>query len=137
MPREPAGFCEHEHTADWELEAWAPDLPGLLEQAARGMYALSGTQLEPAPRLQRHISLTADDPESLVVTFLQELLYLGETEGIGFDEYNIQVQDHQLNARLAGAPIRSQLKEIKAVTYHNIKVVKNEDGVQVRIVFDI
>ena len=39
------GFREHAHTADWELEVWAPDLPTLLEQAARGMYAISGVQL--------------------------------------------------------------------------------------------
>ena len=36
------GFREHAHTADWELEVWAPDLPALLEQAAHGMYAISG-----------------------------------------------------------------------------------------------
>ena len=41
-----AGYRELEHTADWELEAWADDLPGLLEQAARGMYALSGVRLD-------------------------------------------------------------------------------------------
>jgi SHS2 domain-containing protein len=37
-----AGYREREHTADWELEVWAPDLPRLLEQAARGMYRLAG-----------------------------------------------------------------------------------------------
>lgn len=137
MARKAAGFCEHEHTADWELEVWAPDLAGLLEQAARGMYALAGTQLEPEVRLQREIHLSADDPESLIVTFLQELLYLGETEGVAFDEFDIQVRENQLYARLSGAPIKAQTKEIKAVTYHNIKVIRTEDGLQVRIVFDI
>ena len=42
----PHGYREIEHTADWELKVWAPDLRGLLEQAARGMYALSGIILD-------------------------------------------------------------------------------------------
>ena len=46
MPTQPAGFREKEHTADWELDVWAPDLPALLDQAARGMYWLMGAQLE-------------------------------------------------------------------------------------------
>lgn len=137
MQRQAAGYCEHEHTADWELEVWAPDLAGLLEQAARGMYALAGTQLYPQQRLQRDIHIAADDPESLLVMFLQELLYLGETEGVGFDDFEVKVKDLQLHARLSGAPIRSQSKEIKAVTYHNLKVIENEDGVRARVVFDI
>ena len=49
----------------------------------------------------------------------------------------MEVKDLQLYARLGGAPIRSQSKEIKAVTYHNLRVIENEDGVQARVVFDI
>ena len=26
------GFRENEHTADWALEVWAPDFPGIIEQ---------------------------------------------------------------------------------------------------------
>ncbi|MFC2053874.1 archease, partial [Chloroflexota bacterium] len=36
MKREIAGFREIEHTADWELEVWAPDILELLKQAAIG-----------------------------------------------------------------------------------------------------
>ena len=34
-----------EHTADWELEVWAEDLSGLLEEAAGGMYELMGVEV--------------------------------------------------------------------------------------------
>ena len=53
MAGDPSGFREREHTADWELEVWAPDLPGLLVQAARGMYWLMGARLQEGVRLQR------------------------------------------------------------------------------------
>ena len=69
-----AGFREHAHTADWELEAWAEDLPGLFEQSARGMYALSGTRLLTGECVQRTVRFRAFDLESLLVRFLGELL---------------------------------------------------------------
>jgi SHS2 domain-containing protein len=137
MIQKKSGFREHEHTADWELEVWAPDLAGLLEQAARGMYSLSATRLKSKPRLERNIQFSAYDSETLVVTFLQELLFLGEVEGIGFDTFTVHVKDLEVNAILGGAPIDSRMKEIKAVTYHNISVTQNDEGVKVRIVFDV
>lgn len=131
------GFSEHEHTADWELEVWAPTLPVLFEQAARGMYALSGIVLNPTPRKVRQLKLGAFDRESLLVGFLQELLYLGETAGLGFDQFDIRIEDLDLGAILTGAPILSISKEIKAVTYHNLKIYESERGLEVRIVFDV
>jgi SHS2 domain-containing protein len=137
MSHNPAGFREHEHTADWELEVWAPDLAGLLEQAALGMYTLAGVRLEPSTRQQSHIQLSAYDAESLLVAFLQELLYLSETQGLGFDQFDIELRDFQLDARLQGSAIASLHKEIKAVTYHNLRITESESGLRVRIVFDV
>ena len=141
MQRSEAGFREHEHTADWELEVWAPTLPALFEQAARGMYALSGIVLKPFPRKVRQMKLAAVDPESLLVGFLQELLYLEETAGLGFDQFDIRIRDLDLDAILTGAPILAISKEIKAVTYHNLKIGESERGsdsaLEVRIVFDV
>ena len=137
MSQKPAGFREHEHTADWELEVWAPDLAGLLEQAALGMYALAGVRLDTANREQHQIELSAYDAESLLVAFLQELLYLSETRGVGFDQFNIQIKDFDLKAVISGSIIVSIHKEIKAVTYHNLKVMESDSGLSVRIVFDV
>ena len=133
----PAGFQEHEHTADWELQVWAPDLPGLLEQAARGMYALTGVVLAAGPRQGRSIRLEADDREILLVSFLEGLLFLGEIEGLGFDEFVIEVDGRRLQAELVGAAIQSQAKEIKAVTYHNLEVRETGRGLEANLVFDV
>jgi SHS2 domain-containing protein len=132
-----AGYREHEHTADWELEVWAPDIGMLLEQAARGMYALSGIQLEYAPRLERTVRIEAVDLEMLLVRFLQELLYLDEMEGLGFDRFDIQLEPGRLTARLWGAVLRSKTREIKAVTYHKLKIDSSPGGLRVWIVFDV
>jgi SHS2 domain-containing protein len=132
------GYREIEHTADWELEVWAPNLSTLLEQAARGMYTLAGTHLQPGPRKIKQLSLNSLDAESLLVDFLDELLWLGEDEGLAFEQFKISIQNNSsLDAVLVGALIAQQTKEIKAVTYHNLRIIKSLRGLEVRIVFDV
>jgi SHS2 domain-containing protein len=132
------GFREHAHTADWELEVWAPDLPTLLEQAARGMYAISGLRLQPGSPQERSIALHAADAESLLVRFLTELLWVEQEQQLGFDDFSIQVEDDcDLHAELRGFTILSLEKEIKAVTYHNLAVQTTSQGLHVNIVFDV
>jgi SHS2 domain-containing protein len=131
------GFREIEHTADWELQIWAPDLPGLLEQAALGMNALTGLRLQPTPRQNRKFKLEASDPERLLVSFLSELLWFGTQEGLGFDVFDLSIQENALLAQVAGALIASQSKEIKAVTYHHLVIHSREESLEVNIVFDV
>jgi SHS2 domain-containing protein len=132
-----AGFREIAHTADWELEVWAPDLPALLEQAARGMYALSGARLRRGERAQRHLELGFQDGEAALVQFLNELLFLGEQEGLAFDSFDLRLEDAALHASLEGAPLVGLDKEIKAVTYHRLCIQTGPDGLRTRIVFDV
>lgn len=132
-----AGFHEIEHTADWQLEAWAPDMAGLFEQAALGMYTLAGIQLEPGPRAQRSLRIERSDYEQLLVAFLRELLYLGEREHLAFDQLRLHLHGNLLEADLSGAPIAHQDKEIKAVTYHNLVIRPDEWGLRVNVVFDV
>jgi len=131
------GYREVEHTADWELEVWGPDMAALLKQAAEGMYRLMGIELESKPRQRRRVEIEANDREQLVVEFLVELLYLAESERLAFDRLDVELAGHRLIAGLEGAPIRVQAKEIKAVTYHRIAVRDTERGLETRVVFDV
>ena len=137
MPAPSAGFREIAHTADWELEAWAPDLSGLFEQAARGMYSLMGARLQSAPRRFRTLELAAMDGESLLVSFLEELLYIQGADGLAFDIFQIGISNWNLRAMLEDAPLESLGKEIKAVTYHNLVVRQTAGGLKARIVLDV
>lgn len=137
MNQPQAGYREIEHTADWQLEVWAPNVPLLFEQAALGMYALSGTQLESHSRLGEELYLGAPDREGLLVEFLTELLFLAESQGLAFDNFQIQIESQKLFAKISGAPIKSQSKEIKAVTYHNLEIKEGPRGLEVSIVFDV
>lgn len=132
-----AGYREISHTADWQLEAWAPDLASLFEQAAAGMYALAGIQLQPGRRTRRSLRIVRKDNEQLLVAFLRELLYFSEKERLAFDQLQLQLDGNVLEAGLSGARIVNQDKEIKAVTYHNLVIRSDEQGLSVNIVFDV
>jgi protein archease len=137
MAGQASGFREKEHTADWELEVWAPDLPGLLVQAAQGMYWLMGARFDESTRLQRTLEFSGVDEESLLVSFLQELLYLADSEGLAFDRFEVAIDGKGGRAELSGAPLAQLGKEIKAVTYHNLAVRKTATGLEASLVFDV
>ncbi|NOY99161.1 MAG: archease [Chloroflexi bacterium] len=138
-------FEELPHTADWALRVWADDLPGLLAEAARGMYALADARQAEGPRVTRRLEIQAPDAEGLLVDFLGELLYFVESERLAFDELNelqvegfrLQVEGFRLQVEMTGAPLRSIGKEIKAVTYHNLQIKETARGLEVEIVFDV
>ncbi|MEX2143775.1 MAG: archease [Anaerolineales bacterium] len=133
----PAGFEEIEHTADWSLRIWAPDMAGLLKQAAKGMHQLSGISLAPGERVTRRITVEAVDAEGLLVNFLGELLHILDQEGLAFDQYELSVAENVVIANLEGTKVAARKKEIKAVTYHNLKVKTNATRLEAELVFDV
>lgn len=133
-----AGFREIEHTADWALRVWAPDLPTLFVQAAEGMFMLAQVQLKEGEKLTRTFSLQAQDAESLLVAFLEELLFYGEQDDEGFDRFEVKIgKGFQLEVEVSGGKIVSRKKEIKAVTFHNLAILETDAGYEVEVVFDV
>ena len=131
------GFEEIPHTADWAIRVWAEDLAGLLVESASGMYALSGAVQAQDPRVTRRLEIESADAESMLVTFLSELLYYAEQENTAFDQFDIQLKDDRLKVDMQGAPLISLSKAIKAVTYHNLSIERTERGMEAVIVFDV
>ncbi len=137
MENHESGYDELDHTADWAVHVWAPDLTRLFEQAAVAMYALTGAELLDGARNSITMMLDAPDTESLLVAFLNELLYVSAEEGLGFERFELQVDETHLDGRLHAAPLAVQRKEIKAVTYHGLEVGRNDSGVEATIIFDV
>jgi protein archease len=136
-----SGFQELPHTADWAVRVWAADLAGLLTAAAEGMNSLAGLSLAGAPRIQRIFEIESPDAESLLVTFLSELVYWAEHDNLGFDRFGMETAQHtgsySLRAKMEGAQIVEIAKPIKAVTYHNLDIHATDDGLEAEVVFDV
>lgn len=131
-------FEEIEHTADWAYRVRGSNLTELFMQAAKGLYFLVGMQLTPGTRTTRSIEVQAIDRESLLVAWLNELLYFHESENLGFDQLEIQhLDDNNLTATVTGAPTQQWVKDIKAVTYHNLAILETPSELEVTLVLDV
>jgi len=134
----PYRYVEVEHTADRALRVWGRELPDLFVGAARGMTSLMADLDALAPTEWREVRLEGWDRESLLVNWLNELLFLIETERLLFVDYRIEsLADTTLVARVIGgrAPVTKSV--IKAATYHDLRLVHDGAGWSTVITFDV
>jgi SHS2 domain-containing protein len=130
-----------DHTADVGIIAYGADLKQAFANAARALFSLI-TEIDDVEEvLHQNIVVNAGDLESLLVAWLNELVYRFDAEGILFKRFEIsQLDDTHLRARGYGEKVdvsRHRLKTgVKAATYHMLKVEKN-NGYRVRVIFDI
>jgi SHS2 domain-containing protein len=133
-----AGIEEIEHTADWAIRVSASELESLFERTALGMFSLIGSVAADSKTVSRPITLQAHDLETLLVCWLEELLFLLETENLMLVAARIQIPSpSQLFGMLELLPAAERTKEIKAVTYNELAVRQTPDGFEVAIVFDV
>ena len=140
VPVSNGGFYEEiEHTADLSLRFGGPDLESFFSSAARGMYHLLDAEAPPSDATeQKTLSLEAMDIESLLVDWLGELAYLAETAGLVFEKMIFKtLSTTRIEALLTGSRMHRIEKVIKAVTYHNLNVMKTDDGYVATVVFDV
>jgi SHS2 domain-containing protein len=136
------GFEEIEHTADIAIRVRGRSLAEMFASAAYGMACQMAGQ--PASTdaagktTERTIELTAYDAETLLVTWLGELLYLSEREGCVFTEFDmVQVTASRLRAVVRGGPAAAHRRHIKAVTFNDLDIVHTDAGYETTIVFDV
>ncbi len=133
------GFKEVEHTADNAMRVFGANLEEFLLNAARGMNSLMASQPVSGTDLQeKYVEIEAIDIESLLVDWLSELAYWAELEMLVFDEFKIErVSSTYLQAKIYGIRVTQLKKHIKAATYHNLDIVRTENGFTATVVFDV
>ena len=132
------GFEEVEHTADVALRVWGRDLKELFVNAARGMAWLLADPETVEPTTEVSLDLEGFDAETLLVTWLGELLYYNETEGLVFTEFDLRevTPTHLRGIARGGVPGETR-RHIKAVTFHDLNIRSTDRGLETTIVFDV
>ena len=130
-----------DHTADVGIIAYGASLNQAFANAARGLFSLITDLDDVEEALSRDIEVTAPDQESLLVAWLNELIYRFDVENILLNRFDVtQLDSTRLKARTYGEKVdssRHKLKTgVKATTYHMLKVEKT-NGYQVQVLFDI
>jgi SHS2 domain-containing protein len=117
------------HTADLALRVWAPDLEGLFRQAALGLLRLLADPGRVRARETVRVSVAGMDLEELMVSWLNEILYLSDAGGRRFVQVeDLRIEgsagDHRLGALLRGEAFDPDRHAggigVKAATYHGL-----------------
>jgi SHS2 domain-containing protein len=138
MAESQPAFEEIDHTADIAIRVWGRDLAELFANAARGLARQLAYGEGRGPRIAERIDLGAGDAETLLVTWLSELLYLAERDGRVFTEFEmLEVTPHRLRAIARGASIDRRRRAIKAVTFSDMMIRSTETGYKTTVVFDV
>ena len=131
-----------EHTADLGLRVQADSIEELFVDAARGFLAMlvadSGSV---RPVTTKAISLSADEPAYLLFDWLSELLYTFETDKLLLAEFELRIEGNELTATCRGERMdtsRHRMEhEVKAVTYHGLRLEQAAKGWFAEIIVDI
>jgi SHS2 domain-containing protein len=131
-----------EHTADLGLRVRAADLDALFAEAARALFAAIVDDLDAVRPLQRvDVSLTGTDREYLLFDWLKALLYRFDAEHLVFGRFEVRVTADGLAGSAWGEPLdreRHQLgHEVKAITYHGLRVEPEAGGWLAEVIVDI
>ena len=131
-----------DHTADLGLRMRADDLGGLFAEAAAALFAAIVANPETIrPVVTSTLQLEGTDREYLLFDWLAELLYRFDSEGLLGCRFDVQVDDTGLRATVAGEPVDRQRheleREVKAITYHGLKVTEENGGWLAEVIVDI
>lgn len=137
------GYRVLDHTADFMVEVSAPTKKALFEEAAKALFGAVLTDLETIrPVGFRRIHVSARDQDELLVTWLSELLYLHESAQWLFCRFEVErLETCELEAKVFGEPFdpgrHAIVREVKAVTYHQLGIERVNGSFRTRIVFDL
>jgi protein archease len=131
-----------EHTADLGLRVRAADLPSLFAEAARGLFSIIVADPGAVRPLETiSLNVKGDVPELLLFDWLSELLYIYETRRLLLSQFDARLGPTGLTATARGEPIdpnRHALDhEVKAITYHALKLQREADGWLAEVIVDI
>ncbi len=136
------GYRILEHPADVGIEAFGHSLKEAFEYAALGLTSIIVEPASVDPSEQRFVSLKGTDPENLLVRWLSEIIYLYDGEDFLLSDVTVSRLDHgELEATLDGEKMiegKHKLRmDVKAITYHQLKVDETPEGVHLRVFLDI
>ena len=129
------GYIEVPHPADIAFDVYGTTIEDLFQQAVFAMKEYVQMQPSNGETIVKEINLKDIDYESLLVLFLNEILFLIEMDLIP-NISSMRIKPYEVQAFVNLKPCKKRNKEIKAVTYHQLSI-SEENGFKTRVVFDV
>jgi SHS2 domain-containing protein len=131
-----------DHTADLGISIRARCLPELFACAANALFDLTCDLESVIPRRSIHLQLENPELEGLMVAWLNELIFLHETQRLLFKSFDLIISgNYLLSAKVEGEDLdpnkHTIYRSFKAATYHQLEVLQEEGWWTARIIFDV
>lgn len=130
------------HTADVGLRVKAPNLNTLFADAGQALFSVIVANLNDVRRqTQVEINLAGQELDYLLLDWLSELLFTFETRRLLLSDFDLSIDAGGLKATAFGETVDPQrhemAHEVKAVTYHGLKVEQSDNGWTAEVILDI
>ncbi len=128
-----------EHTGELELRLEAPTLAALLEEGARALADVMAEDAAGPPSAPPvRVEVSASDRASLLVAWLNELVYRGEVSKCVYHDARVErADDRHVEATLRGRAPSSPRTAVKAATWHRLRVRETPAGLEATVVLDV
>jgi SHS2 domain-containing protein len=133
-----------DHTADVGFELEAESLEGLFQAALAGLLQVMFQNPPKGGKRRKRVALTGEDLETLLVRYLNELIYLIQTRGFVPGRARVQIEPKdggfRLTAILLGESFREAFGfqgEVKSATFHGLSVQKEGGRWRARVILDV
>jgi SHS2 domain-containing protein len=135
-----------DHTADVGFELAAPTLEELFEEARRALLMVAFERPPEEGEEKSEVRLSAPDRETLLVRWLNELIFLIQGPGLVPARAEIRLAETggatcALEASLSGAPLDLEVfgwqGEIKSATFHGLEIQRTNGTWRARVILDV
>jgi len=131
-----------EHTADLGLRVRADDLNTLFAETAECLFSAVLEEIGSVkPAIAISVEIAGTDREYLLFDWLRELLMRSDEDHMVFGQFVVEVRGDGLTGTAWGEPLDSNrhqfAHEVKAITYHELKVEKTVTGWLAEVIVDI
>ena len=140
MNKKPYEFIEH--TADVGIRVTGKDLKDLFKNAALALFEIIAEKIPAKAAGKKSLSIkeSSQNIEELFVNWLNDLLSLSAIHGVIFDHFSFRaLTPHSLEAVVSGVDIKKYRvnTEVKAATYHGLKIEQTAGGWKAEVIFDV
>ena len=130
------------HTADIGMLIRGRDREELLLNAAQALYSILLCATSLAERLERVVTVDSPDGDTLLVDWLNELIYLFDAERLAFSRFEVELlTECRLQIRCFGEYIDTArhkvMRDVKAATYHMTHIQRTKDGYAAQVILDV
>jgi len=130
------------HTADIKIRVADSSLPKAFSTSAQALKSIITPKTKIFPKNQKTINLHSQDLKSLLFDFLQEIIFLAEAKDFiisKIKKISLNTKEFKIKAILLGDKFSKYnlTNPVKAITYYQMKIEKQNKNYLIEFVLDI